>query len=73
MLRLLADDEVLLQRDEDRLDGGGLEQPGRLPVAKPNFAECRAGAELAGDRHQHDIRLGAVLGERADDNGAPLL
>ncbi len=62
----LADDEGLFQRGEDRLDGGGFEQPGRLPVPQPDFAECWAGAELAGDRHQHDIRLGAVVGERAD-------
>ncbi len=69
----LADDEVLLQRGEDRLDGGGFEQAGRLPVPQPDFAEGGAGAELAGDGHQHDIRLGTVIGEGADDDGGPLL
>ncbi len=48
----LADDEVLLQRGENRLDGGGFQQPGRLPVPQPDLAQCRAGAELAGDGHQ---------------------
>ena len=43
----LADDEGLLQRGEDRLDDGGFEQPGRLPIAEPDLAQRRAGAELA--------------------------
>ncbi len=35
----LADDETLFEGGDDRLDGGGLEQSGALPVAQPDFAE----------------------------------
>ena len=69
----LADDEGLFECCENRLNGGGFEQPGRLPVLEPNFAEGWAGAELADDRHQHDIRFDAVVGQRTYDNGGPLL
>ncbi len=68
----LADDEHLLQRSEYWLDGGGFKQPCRLPVAEPDFANAWAGTELACDRHQHDIRFAAIIGEIAhDDGGAP--
>jgi hypothetical protein len=42
----LADDEALFEGGDDRLDGGGLEQSGALPVAQPDLAEGGRWAEL---------------------------
>lgn len=67
-----AVDQSLLDSREYRLDGGRLEQSGSLPLCDPDFTEGNGGAKLAGDGHQHPIRLGEIVGAAADDNGGPV-
>jgi hypothetical protein len=56
------DDKGLLERDGDKLDGGGLDEAGGLPVLHEDFREGASAAHLAGDGHEDHI---APLGSRA--------
>lgn len=69
----VAENERLLEGGEDRLDGGGLDEAGGLPLAEPDLSWSRTRAELAGDRHHHHFGSGGVVGSVADDGGGPLL
>lgn len=67
----LPDDHRLFEGGKDRLDGRWLDQSGGLPLADPDLSERRAWAQLAGDGHDHDIGLGAVIGFAADNHCRP--
>ena len=63
-----AQHEPLLKGCEHRFDHGGLEQPRRLPMADPGLTHAGIRPELAGYRHDDQIRPGGAVGAIADDD-----
>jgi len=61
------EDYALLRREDDGLDGGGLEQSSSLPVLDNDVSESWCPAYLTGDRHKDYVSAVLVVGVRADD------
>lgn len=66
----LADNEVLFQSGEDRLDCGGFEQAGGLPLPDQYVSDSEKRSQLRCDRHHDHVRLVCTI---ADNDGGPLL
>jgi hypothetical protein len=69
----LLDDERLLEGGEHGLDRGGPDELCGLPVHDDELAEGAGAAQLAGDGHQDQIAVGAVIGGARDDDPGALL
>ncbi len=65
--------EILLKSRKNRLDGRGFQQICRLPLTDPDLAKVGDGTKLAGNGHDHHIRLGRVIETVAHYNGWALL
>ena len=69
----LADHQALLDSREYRFDDRGFQQPSPLPLVESHLTRGRRRAKLAGNRHNHQIGLGVIIGLAADHDRRALL
>lgn len=69
----LAPHETSFEGGEERLEDGGLEEPGFFPLCDGWFPDLVAGPDLTRDGEDDEIGPIAAVGLGADDDGGPLL